>query len=248
MDVKMRMPNMPMDLPSSISMKMSAVFTQKVLDVASDGSARVRTSFSGMKITSPDVPQMQTQSIPTQSMVMTVSRDGRLLGVEEMGSMMAGGAIPGMDLSQFAGQIGYLGVFPQGPVEIGQSWRSAIPMPFGSGEMNVDSTLLAAAVPVGKDVVSKIKQTYQAYIDLGEIMDAAAASGQVPAGAMSMNGGMDIVGWTVLYFSPSRGRLVKANGNIKTVMSIDMPQQAVSQGAPRRMTMNMDMNLSIKRI
>ena len=253
MNMKVQLPDLPIG-PQSMTIKMSTVLRQKVLDVMSDGSARVHVSFSDLKVSCPEFPQAQTEGIPIQSMsmTMTLSSDGRLLSIDEMDAMLPQGQIPGMDFSQIAGQIGYYGVFPQGPVEIGESWRNTIPMPFGCGELNVDSTLLAAALPLGNNVVSKIKQSYEAYIDFGKIMQAVASSGQIPADAAqiatSMDGGMEMVGWTVLYFSPDRGKLLKANGNLKALMSISLPAEAVAQGAPPEMNVKMDMDLNVARI
>jgi len=253
MIMKMALPDLPVG-PQSMTLKMSTVLKQKVLHVMSDGSAQVQVSFSDLTISCPEFPQAQTQNVPSESMsmTMTLSSDGRLLSIDEMDAMPPQAQIPGLDFSQIAGQIGYYGVFPQGPVAIGESWRSTIPMPFGCGELSVDSTLLAAALPVGNEVASKIKQTYEAYIDFGKMMQAVASSDQVPADAAqiatSMDGGMDMVGWTVLYFSPDHGKLLKANGNLKAIVSISLPAEAVAQGAPPQMNMKMDMDLNMARI
>ncbi len=42
--------------------------------------------------------------------------------------------------------------------------------------------------------------------------------------------------------------LLKANGKVKADLTMDMPAQLVSQGAPQSLTMNMNMNMSIARV
>lgn len=249
-DMTMEMPQLQCG-PDCVKMSIGATLKQKVLDVWEDGSARIETSYTNFKVKMVGVDQSQCQTIPDQTMVITLSSDRRVLGIEGMENFVANTQMPGFDFSQMATQMGYYGAFPQGPIEIGQSWRNTMPMPFGSGQMNVDSTLLAAALPVGKEVASKIKQDYEAYIDLSTLFDAVASSMQVSnqgSGMIQMNGGVDIDGWTVLYFSPERGRLVKANGKMEALMSLEMPAEAVAQGAPQQLNMKMNMALNIARL
>ncbi len=255
MDIKAHMPQLAAaNMPQSIKMSMKMTFSQKVLDVKPDGSARVQMTYSNMEFNIPGLDAKAAKAMPMQpvSVVASISKYGQILNIEGIDQMLASAGMPGMDYSQLAGQIGYYGVFPDVPVEVGQSWISTIPFPLGSGDLLITSTLLGAAVPMGKDVVSKIKQTYEAYIDLGDMMKGFASmmSASLPGSdALSqMSGAMDIVGLSVIYFSPDKGKLIKANGNIKMLLSMDMPAQYVQQGAPSSIDIEMDMNMNVAKL
>lgn len=245
LDTKMSMPEMPAAAAQNMRVKMSVLLTQKVLGLLPDGSAKVKMSYSNLKIESPDMPDTRGASIPPVAMTLVISRTGQIVSIEDPGQ---GTGMPGLDMSSLAGQFGYYGIFPDTAIEVGQMWRSVVPLPFGSGDMRVDFELLAAAIPIGKEVASKIKQTYEAYMDLGEMMKGAVASGGAPAIAGQMGGGMHMRGWSVLYFSPNKGKLIKANGSVNALMSVQMPASAVQQGAPGRMNMQMDMTLNLAKV
>lgn len=246
MDLRLTMPGVPQLAGKPVTMKMSTTFRQKVLGILPDGSARVSLTYNQIKVSCPQFPQVKTQAMPPQSVTMTLARDGSLIAVDGVGQMMAN--LPGFDFSQLAGQMGYYGVFPSETVEIGQSWTKDIPLPFNSGALQVVSTLLNAAVPVGKHTACKIKQDYQAYMDIGALMSAIASLQQANVGDLKFNGGMEMKGWSIIYFSPSSGKFLKANGKATAGMSFEMPPQFVSQGAPQNISMDMDMTINIARV
>lgn len=248
MDMQMNMPGLPQLGGKPFTAKMSMILRQKVLGMLPDGSAKVLVTCSDVKMSSPQMPKMPNQAPPSQSMTLIIDREGRVLAVEGMDAGQMMGSMPGFDPSQLAGQMGFMGIFPEQPIAVGDSWATDIPLPFDSGALNVVSTLLGAAVPVGNSVASKVKQTYQGYMDLGALLNSVAASSQLPFGDMRMNGGMQMTGWTVLYFAPDKGKLLKANGQLNADLSMDMPAQFVSQGAPQSITFNMAMKLSISKI
>ena len=107
---------------------------------------------------------------------------------------------------------------------------------------------MAAAVPVGKTVACKIKQDFQAYMDLGAMADAIASSAKTPMGDFRPSGGMQMTGYSVLYFAPDKGKLLRVNGKAQADMSVDMPAMAISQGAPQSIAMNMVVNIDISRV
>lgn len=248
MDIRMNMPSMPGMNRNSAGMKMSMTLRQKVLGILPDGSAKVLVTCGDFKVTAPDIPG-GAKSVPqSQSMTLTVDREGRVLAVDGMSTSQQISGLPGFDPSQLVGQMGFMGVFPREPIAVGESWESEIPMPYDCGGISIVSTLVGAAVPLGKQVASKIKQTYQGYLDLGALMNSVAAASQVPVGDIRFNGGMQMTGWTVLYFAPQKGKLLKANGQMSADLSMDMPAQFVSQGAPQSIAIRMDMNIGITKI
>jgi len=255
MAMKVSIPGMPGAPSGPMLTKMTAVFTQKVLDVYPDGSAKVRVSFDKMKMSMPGTAQTQG-SLPKQSITMTVSKDGKPLKIEGMGPMMGGAGMPGMDLNQMMGQFGYYGRFLPRPVGVGETWKQAVPVPAFGGNVNAVSTLLAAAVPVGKENAAKIKETFDGHFDLAEMMKAFAGAtpgdtkgGEEARKAMSsVEGAMDFKGWGVTYFSPTRGKMLKTNGSFSIRMNMSMPAAAQQQGGPRQMNMVMDMNIYVGRI
>jgi hypothetical protein len=259
MTMQMTMPGMP-GAPSGLMLtKMTEVLTQKVLNVYPDGSAKIRFSFDKMKMKM-GMPGMgrPEQSVPTRSMTMTMtmSKDGKPLKIEGLSSMMGGAGMAGMDLSQMMGQFGSYGPFPGRPVSVGETWKQAVPLPSFGGNVNVVSTLLAAAVAVGRESAAKIKQTYSGHFDIAEMMKAFAGAtpgdakgGEEARKAMSsMEGAMDFKGWSVTYFSPTRGKMLKTNGSVNVRMNMTMPAAAQQQGAPAQMNMVMDMDIYLRRI
>jgi hypothetical protein len=257
MTMKMSIPGMPGAPSGAMAAKMTAVFTQKVLDVYPDGSAKIRVSFDKMKMSMPGMGQPE-QTVPTQSITITMSKDGKPLKIEGMGPMMGGAGIPGMEVGQVMNQFGSCGgfPFPPGPVSVGETWKQAVPVPAFGGNVNVVSTLLAAAVPVGRENAAKIRQTFSGHFDLAEMMKAFAGAtpgdakgGEEARKAMSsMTGAMDLKGWSVTYFSPTRGKMLKTNGNVNVRMNMSLPASAQQQGGPRQMNMVMDMNIYVGRI
>ena len=76
-----------------------------------------------------------------------------------------------------------------------------------------------------------------------------AKGGEEARKAMSsMEGAMDFKGWSVTYFSPTRGKMLKTNGNVNVRMNMSLPASAQQQGGPRQMNMVMDMNIYVGRI
>ena len=64
----------------------------------------------------------------------------------------------------------------------------------------------------------------------------------------SIGGKMDMSGWLVTYFSTQQGKILKGNGNVKAIVNIALPAEAVQAGGPREMKMTMDMDLNLSKI
>jgi len=257
-DMTMKMPGLPGAPTTPMTMKMSMIATQKVLDVLPDGSAKIKTSYSGLKVSAPGLPEgAEPENMPMKPVTLTVAKNGRIIEVEGLNAALAGMGIPGTDMSQMLNQVGYYGVvLPEKPVEVGESWSQQLPIPFGGGQIKVDSTLVAAALPVGKEVASKVKQSYGGHLDIAELMKAVAGSvpsqgpeAQQQMQAMAgMSGGMDMSGSSVFLFSPSEGKIVGMDGDVVMKAIFNFPESLQKQGAPAAMNMDANMTFKVSRV
>ena len=257
MDMKMNMPGMPSPSGQPMNMKMSMLWTQKVLGVLPDGSAKIKLTYKDMKMSMPGMPPSATAGkLPKDaSIVMVMGRDGKVLKIEGMEKAFGGANMPGMD--QMMNQMGMYGTswLPKDPVDIGQTWENSMPIFGDAGKLTSLSTLEAARVPVGRFVASKLRQTINGEFDLGKMMSAimsATPSGAQTDGAMGMAaqmaGSVGMSGSMVTYFLPDKGKMLKSDGFVSMVMKMKMPQAAVAQGAPAEMNMNIDMNMALLKI
>lgn len=252
MDMKMSMPGMP-EGAGGFSGKVSMLMTQKVVDVYSDGSAKIEATMSNMKVDFPGMPADAQSQIPEKAtMTMTISKLGKVLKMEGMQNLPGSMGMPGMDFSRMASQFGVQGLmFPDRQVEINETWTDAIPMPMGGGEMKVQSTLMNAALPIGSEVASKIGQTYSGYIDMAALMQATAGSvemdPQAKAAMSQVTGGMNIGGTSEIYFSPELGKMIKTDAHITMDANFCLPGMMAEEGGASAITMHMDMNMNISR-
>lgn len=238
----------------NISSKASMVMTMKVLDVFPDGSARIQVNYSDFKFSAPETPPMNMGAeMFGKPITMTMTREGRVLSVDGINDMMSAMGLPGMDMTQLMGQMGYLGgEFPSIPVKVGQSWKQVIPMPLFGGNMDLVSTLLANDASVNNENVAKIKQTCRCSMDMSQIMKGIQGAVQSQNNARQVippiSGNMDLSGWIVLYFSPAGGRLVKSNANMTVEMSMSIPMEAAEAQNQLRMEFAMEIKMDIARI
>jgi len=242
--MEMELPGMLAAQSGPMKAKMSAVITQKVLGVRSDGAARLRVSIGDLNVNMPGVPQRQTKPPNIGPMTLLVSKDGSVLEASGLDAMATALQMPGFDYQQLVGQMGML---PDWPVEIGDGWKQKVPIPFGGGQMNIISTLLDAAVPVDGRSAAKIKQTFDAHLDLADVLRSVSGitktCGQQPPQIPEMNGNLDLTGWAVLYFSTERGKLLKATRDVSATIKIGLPAQGVQSGSTPRMEISMFMNM-----
>jgi len=233
MGMKMSMPGMPKGAQMPGTMIVSMTMAQKVLDVLPDGSAKIQVTMSNMKMSGPGMPR-NMGSMPARTMTVTMTKDGRTAG-GGMGGMMGGmGAMPGSD------PMGSMAcVLPTRAVRVGETWKQAIPMPNNCGKINCVSTLLSAALPMGKTTASKIKQSFSGRLDLGKMMGGGAGGG---------SGDMDLKGSSIIFFSPSQGKLLKTSSKVSVKMRMSTPPNPQSPGAPTKMNMLMDMTINVTKV
>lgn len=260
--LRLQLPEMPKDFPlKSASIEMA--FRQKVLNVYPDGSAKIDLHYSIRNISIPGfdkqkIPDMK--NIPNVSMVVTMDKSGRVIGMDEAS---LGGKEAGFDFSKLIRQTGQYGSLPEEPVEVGETWYQIVPMGFGDKNLNVTGTLLAGAIPVGKRTAAKFKQTFEAHFELAEMMDILMqsisqgmqmnlqpqAQNELSKVMSQMKGGFDLTGWMVTYLDNADGKILKGSGNMKARMVLQFsPEMAQYQpGMPQQLNITADMDVSLVR-
>ena len=250
--MEMTMPGMATGSQGPMTIKMSTVFTQKTLGVLPDGSARIRMSFGDFSVNTPGLPnppKVKGQQIPP--VVFTLTKDGAITGLGGSEAWAAATSMPGMDYNQLFGQTEML---PTWPVSVGDSWRLRVPIPSTTGGITIVSELLSTGTTVNGVPAAKIVQDYEAKINLGDIMKSMAASfraqGMDMPAVPAITGSMDMSGWGVLYFSPDRGKLLKATKDLTASIRMRSPTQGVRSGPTPRMEMEfvMGMKLSVTKV
>lgn len=250
-DIKARMPDAAGGAPLPMGIKLSAITKQTVLDVMEDGSAKLQVTVSDFKTSTPGMPERAMENQPARTVTIIMTRDGKVTSVDGVDASSGGTGVPGGDLGQMMGQIGIYSVFPGKPVEVNDTWNQPIQLPFGGGQFDVNSTLMAAAMPIAGENAAKVKQTYRGHINLDELMKGISSTTQADANlskaASSISGGADVKGWMVLYFSPTRGQLVKANGNILADVKMNVSGDAVVSSVPSQVNLVLDMTVGVSK-
>jgi hypothetical protein len=253
MTMNMTMPNLPVagNMPP-IGMSMEMVAQQRTLEVLPDGSARVKATYSMPKVTL-NGSAGKKPSIPNQtvSVVLTMTPEGRVTGTEGMEKMLAMSGLANFDMSRFSNLMGQYAFLPSEPVEVGDCWTQTVPMPFNSGDMTVDSTLESYGEQVWSLAAARVSQKFSTSMDLGQFMESIVGSmamGQKERAMISqMSGGIDISGTMTFLFSPAIGKVLKGSGRMWASVTIGMPAEAVKQGVPRELRMDMTMKMSLTR-
>lgn len=250
LDMNMSIPGMPADT-APMDSKVSLVMLQKTLDVLPDGSAKIQLSYTDHSMSIAGMSKEQTGKLPSQTVTLTMSKEGKVLGMEGFEVPAGSSTGSGLDFGQMLSQVGFTGIFPAKPVEIGDSWAQALPVPLGGGNIKINSTLLSNSENIDKQNASKIKQDYSGYIDLNQLMKAVESSapqnmkGDMGQAMSSISGDVKVNGTTVFYFSPTLGKLLKASGNIVSNIKINMPEEAIKSGAPSQIDMVMNLKLNV---
>lgn len=255
--INMTMPALPgMGNPPPINMKMQAVQYQRTLEVLPDGSAKVRFTQSVSDLKVAGGPKGKMPEIPKQSisMIFTMTPQGKVVsmeGTEKVQKMFESMGIQGFDPSLLTSQMGQYAFLPEEPVEVGSTWKQVIPLPMGWGEMTVESTLNSYGEQVWSQTAARITQTFTGKMDLAEVMKsvfAAMPMSEKERQAMAgFSGSMDMNGKMTFLFAPALGKILKGNGQMWATITINMPAEAVRQGAPGEMTMVMEVNFSMTR-
>jgi hypothetical protein len=156
-----------------------------------------------------------------------------------------------MDFTQMFSQVGCYALFPTEPVPAGTLWRYSMPMPFGGGSIDINNTLISTDEQMWSLAAARIRQDFEAHLDLSQMMQSVAGmlpgNDQVSSMIAGMSGGLDMDGEIDFLFSPAKGKLLAAGGTITAGISIGMPQEAVKVGAPSSINMNMEIVLNVKR-
>ena len=237
----------------AMTTKMTADVEEKVLAVNKDGSIKIQVTISNIKMSMPGMEQGKTPQIPNQTTVLTISKTGSIISSNNKGGMSAGLGMPGGSSATMLSQFAYFDiVLPTKAVSIGGTWKKSIPVTSIGGKFDTTSKLEAAALPLGKEVVSKVKQTMKGKADLAKIMKAAMSGGDVPEEyskqLAQMKGTIDMTGTTVYHFSPSKGKLWKSSSTLDATVNMSMSQAVQKQGAPAKVTMKAKVTTTLTRV
>ncbi len=254
MDMSMQIPSMP-SLPSmNITTTMNCI--QKTLAVNPDGSAKIKVAYEDVKINGlPDAAKnstnKKTKALTGQSITATMSKRGQMLSVDGMDKLMAASGVQNMDMSKFLNAASNHALLPEGPVEIGQSWTQDVSLPFGESKINVISTLESTDQQIWSLNAAKVNQKFDGSFDIGAIINAVMGSINMGAKASpdmsSFSGTANLSGDMGFLFAPSIGKLLKGEGDMQMKMVMNMPAEAVKNGAPTSIEMNMNMRINITR-
>jgi len=243
----------PLPMKANIAMAMR----QKTLGVYPDGSAKLYITCSDIKINVPGEKTLQKQNFKSSPITMVMAPDGSVRKIEGLEKTLAFSGTRGADLSvlqvkELMNFIGQAAVFPPSPLEIGQSWESSIPLPFGGSYIKILSTLASANCAVGKTNAIKIEQTFDGGLDFSDILntitDMIPANDQGRDFLSGMTGGIELFGTMVHYFAPSIGKIVKGRGEMVANLVISMPPLLVKMGSPPRIDMTMNMVYDLTRL
>ena len=212
-----------------IQVHMQMLMHQTVKDVrASDGAATLDVGIDTMSMgmsgqTMPIPPERMAQMKTIGTMVILPT--GKTVSFTPSTALSAMGPMPGMDLSH-ANAMGSMGQFPDAPVKIGDTWKSAIAA--GMMGMQVSSTFSLTSLNVadGK-TIAIIHQTTDGAFG-GPSADGAAALGP---GGMKMSG--TVKGMGTLRFDVDAGTVVGQTSQADVAMTM-MPPGAT---APMKMQM-----------
>lgn len=234
-----------------MAMKMTANVTEKVLAVNKDGSIKIQVTLSNIKMSMPGMQQGGAPKIPDQKTVMTISKTGKIIYRDNNGGSAGGLGMPGMGLDTLMSKVSYFDlILPGKAVSVGETWKRSVPVPEMGVNVDVVSKLEAAAIKLGKETVSKAKQTFKSKVDIAKMMQAASkgASAEEKKEMVQMKGSMDIAGTTVFHFSPGKGKLWKSTTTLKTVTNMTFPASMQKQGAPPKMSTTSNVTMTITKV
>ena len=198
-------------------------------------------------------PKTKTPAIANHpfSVIMTMTPQGRVLSMEGMEKMFAESGLKNFDVSQFTNIMGQYAFLPSEPVDIGTMWQQTVPMPFGAGDMTVDSVLQSYGEQIWSQVSARISQKCTGHMDIAQMMKSIAGSlalkDKERQMLSQMTGGIDINGTMVFDFAPAIGKVLKGNGQMWTTVKMNMPSEATQHGAPSEISMDMSMTMTLTR-
>jgi len=237
-----------------MNMGMSMVVTEKVLGVLPDGSAKIRVSYSGFKMTGAAAQKAkgklpQTPTVPT--VVVTRTTDGRIIKLEGLHKLPIASS-KYMDMGPFMKMMGNEGVLPVGPVEVGESWTRQVPLPFGNSSASVTCTLQGTEARASNRNAARIQQAIDGRMDLGEMLKAmvGAMPFKAPDGSVvtGITGHIDLMGSMDYLFSPAIGKMLSSKGFADVSLSMNLPEAAQKMGGPPSVSMLVTMKFDFTKL
>ncbi|GIV18100.1 MAG: hypothetical protein KatS3mg022_3535 [Armatimonadota bacterium] len=224
-----------------LNMQMVMTYREKVAGIK-EGKATVHTNIESMKMymngqefASPMAPDMS-------NMVITTVIDDRNKVHEIKGLEKVAMGTPGMGNMNFGTGFNAPSMFPEGEVNIGDSWETEVPIP-NAKDMKISAKHTFVSVEkIGGTEAARIKTEFE--IPFERLMAAiAATTGQTPAGMPSMTGTMKVVSYT--YFDLATGNVLKMDGDM--AMTVQM-QGGANPQMPQNMQMNMTAKMSLTQV
>lgn len=253
MDLKMSMPGMPAGLmPSTMNMKYGMTMIQETLSTSFNGNAKVRMTMKDMKLDMPGMPGMPMMGqgglssmpqMPPTVITCTMTRDGKITDIEGPQK-----STPGMGFGG-SGQLGQFSTFPRRKIPVGGTWTEKMTILDKAGNVVVTSNLMAADVPVWTEKACKIKQTFSGKMTMDELMSGLgnAFSGGKQNNKQDVNGSVEVSGDSLIFFSPSLGKMLKTDGKFSAKIVVDTPSQVAGNGMPPKFTMIIDGKIHVTR-
>lgn len=238
--------------PMNITVGVNLV--QRTLDVYSDGSAKVKVSYSDPVIQGLPMPAASSKSaqvLKNKSIVMRISKRGKIMSIQGLDKMAAKNGT-NLDFTKFFDASPGGSFLPDGPIEVGQSWSESIPVPYGDSQFSVVSTFSNYDEEIWNLRVARLTQSCSGRLDLKAIVESfinamAAGFKQKAPDLSSMSGNLTLNGQMTNFFAPSIGKLLKSDGNLDAKVDITLPQAAVQQGAPPSLSCTVNLRMSMTR-
>lgn len=225
MTMKMSYSGAGMPPGSAMTMTSNAVQTLKVLNVAKDGTATIKTTTESVGGT------VNGQASPSKSIpkpiTMRMSPSGKVSGLQ-MGTQSAGGvSLSGLQNMQAST------ILPDKPVSVGSHWSSTINM--GSGKPITFTSKLLKLSKSGKDQLAEILSTGS--------MDPSSFGQMLgsTAGGMKMNGTINFKFTFVLNLS--KGWITGQTGGATFNMQMSAPNARTGQSTQIHITGNQTMQI-----
>lgn len=237
--------------PMDISLSMNVI--QKTLDVYSDGSAKVKVTYSDPVIHGLPIPAAAIKRAKSvqRPIIMRVSKRGQTISIQGLDKLCCASGM-GIDVGKFVDMTSGSALLPEGPVEVGQSWRENFPLPFENSQFYMQSTFAGDDEEIWNVRVARIKQTCAGSIDLKTVVESIlqAVAGQMkqrPPDLSGMAGQLTIDGDMTSYFAPSIGKLLKSQGTLDANVNVTLPPELTKQGAPPTLECSLNLRMAMSR-
>lgn len=221
-----------------LNMQMVMTYREKVAGIK-EGKATIHTNVESMKMymngqefASPMAPDMS--SIVITTVIDDRNKVHEIKGLEKMAM-----GTPGMGNMNFGTGFNAPAMFPEGEVNIGDSWETEVPIPNAKDLKITAKHTFVGVEKVGTADAARIKTEFE--IPFERLM--AVMAEQMPAGMPSTTGTMKMVSYTC--FDLATGNILKMDGDM--VMTIQM-QGGANPQMPQNMQMNMTAKMSLTQV